>query len=387
METLIIEDNYPSVQTFNYTTKLVKCISKNFQVSSISAQPVSDYPLNCRFFFKSKKYHLNLGYGVINVKEIPFLNKGVLKIFSRFLSVSIELVKTLLNGQKFDHLLVYSVHFPYMLLALIYSKITRIDSIGIWTDPPAVHISTDSFVKSKLRSLELKLSKLLMKKFKKVIVLSKHLALDFAPNSKFMVLESIFDPDFNCQPEHIERDSQQDGVIRIAYFGSVNKQYGIEKLAKIFNLINGSAELHIYGKGDYSDQLKSHVNKRIIYHGFINPDKVALEIQKYDFLINARTPSDNYVKYSFPSKVTEYMSSGRPLITTFLPGMPDEYRNYLLILDENTPSEMAKQIQVFINMNHEERLILGKRAKDFIYTKDIFSTSEKIKEFLTSELR
>lgn len=44
-------------------------------------------------------------------------------------------------------------------------------------------------------------------------------------------------------------------------------------------------------------------------------------------LLITRDPNEDYVRYSFPSKLIEYMATGTPVITTRLPGIPEEYFN------------------------------------------------------------
>lgn len=54
------------------------------------------------------------------------------------------------------------------------------------------------------------------------------------------------------------------------------------------------------------------------------------------------------MKYSFPSKTMEYMSTGTPVLTTVLPGMPKEYHPYVYLLEEETADAIAEKLgQIF----------------------------------------
>ena len=53
---------------------------------------------------------------------------------------------------------------------------------------------------------------------------------------------------------------------------------------------------------------------------------------KATLLVNPRPTTEEFTIYSFPSKNMEYMASGTPLLTTKLPGMPEEYHQYVLAI-------------------------------------------------------
>lgn len=232
-----------------------------------------------------------------------------------------------------------------MIIGYIISKIYKIDYIAIWTDLPAMKHERESFLKSKLRSIELFISKYLMKKVSKVIALTKYLAEDFAPNKPYLVIEGIVDEeDANISI----KQNEETNLIKVVYTGSLEKRYGIKNIVEGFKLItDNNIILEIYGRGDYEEELKKVCSeyKNIRYKGFLLNDKI-LEVQREaDFLINARSAEDEYVKYSFPSKTIEYMLSGTPLITTMLPGIPEDYRDYVFVLDNNDAKTICEMIQ------------------------------------------
>jgi len=50
-------------------------------------------------------------------------------------------------------------------------------------------------------------------------------------------------------------------------------------------------------------------------------------------LVNLRNPEDNYTNYSFPPELFEYIASCIFIITTKPDGIPDEYYDYLYIVE------------------------------------------------------
>jgi glycosyltransferase involved in cell wall biosynthesis len=50
-------------------------------------------------------------------------------------------------------------------------------------------------------------------------------------------------------------------------------------------------------------------------------------------MLNPRDPSWRGTPYSFPSKLLEYLTTGKPIISTRLPGIPAEYFEVLRPVD------------------------------------------------------
>ena len=116
------------------------------------------------------------------------------------------------------------------------------------------------------------------------------------------------------------------------YAGSIQKIYGIERLVEGFRLAKlPGTQLHIYGAGDYQRQLEKIAGEdpNVVYGGLLLPSQVVEKEQEATLLVNPRPSEEEYVKYSFPSKTMEYMSTGTPVLTTRLPCLPEEYLPHL----------------------------------------------------------
>jgi glycosyltransferase involved in cell wall biosynthesis len=64
---------------------------------------------------------------------------------------------------------------------------------------------------------------------------------------------------------------------------------------------------------------------RIKVKPFMTGDALAREVERADFMLNPRDPAWPGAAYSFPSKLVEYLITGKPIVSTRLPGIPDEY--------------------------------------------------------------
>lgn len=387
MQKLCKLDHLPPIQTHKFNWNVIKGIEKNgiFNYTYISASPVSDFPFYPHKIVKMGNWNVNIFGKNINIVGIPFVNTSILKIITRFLSAVYNSIKKYHRVANKGGVIVYSVHVPFMLTGLIISRLYKIDYIAIWTDPPSVANKMDSFIKSKLRNIELSISKYLMNKADKVIALTKYLAEDFAPGKPYIIVEGIID-DNDINDNKTMSENKNSDFIKVVYTGSLEKRYGIDNIVEAFILMNNEKVIfEIYGRGDYEEELKEicKINKNIRYKGFVSNEEV-LNIQRNaDFLINARSPEDKYVKYSFPSKTLEYMISGTPLISTMLPGIPEEYKNYIIVLDNNNPKTICKILEESINLEKEDRKQLGQRALEFAKTKNYINQGKRIVEFIS----
>lgn len=388
LKRIIEKDKFPQYQTYKFTMNLLKaleCESK-YKFTYVSLQPVSDYP-----YYDKKKFNyseetiniLNKNYKVYN---LPFYNTSILKIISRTISSLYFSIYILKKQKNKKGIIIYSVHIPYLITGILLKKIFKLPIIGIWTDPPSVSHHMESKVKRFLRGIELKLSKYLMKKMDKTITLTKQLAEDFCPNKPNLVIEGIIDYD-ESKKNKIELVKEK--KIKFLYTGSLMKKYGIANIVQAFmNIDNNDIELEIYGLGDFENELEEIAlkDKRIYYGGFINNEEILKKQTNCNFLINARSPKDIYTKYSFPSKTLEYMLSGKPLISTFLLGMPLEYKEYFILLEDNDVKTIQETIERAIKLEKEEIQSMIERNLNFIKSKDYKNQGLKILSFLGDKI-
>ena len=125
--------------------------------------------------------------------------------------------------------------------------------------------------------------------------------------------------------------------------------------------------------------------KSVVYHGTVLASKI-IKIQKYaSLLVNPRPVEDEYTKYSFPSKNMEYMVSGTPVLTTDLPGMPQEYKEYVFIIEDYSIEGIKDKLCEIAGMDKKELMKAGQRAREFVLNKkNNIAQARKIVEMIYS---
>ena len=88
--------------------------------------------------------------------------------------------------------------------------------------------------------------------------------------------------------------------------------------------------------------------------------------KKATLLVNVRDDKDEFTKYSFPSKVIEYMLSGTPMFMTRLSGIPEEYYSYTYWVEDNDVQTLRQALEQIAAKPAEELLAFGAVGQAFI---------------------
>ena len=124
-------------------------------------------------------------------------------------------------------------------------------------------------------------------------------------------------------------------------------------------------------------------DRRIIYYGVVNNTIVVDRLEEATILINPRPTSEDFTKFSFPSKNMEYMVSGTPVLTTKLPGMPSEYNKYVYLIEDESVAGILKELKVLFDKSGDELRKFGIRAQSFVLkNKSNEIQAKRIIEFL-----
>lgn len=153
-------------------------------------------------------------------------------------------------------------------------------------------------------------------------------------------------------------DSQPNESCRpvIMFSGTLNKYTGVDLLAKGFHLVDApDAELWITGPGvSETVNLLAAEDSRIKVFGLVTDAELNRLSTQAGVFVNPRPASIPDNRMNFPSKVLEYLSYGKPVISTWTPGLSPNYRNVLVVLDEETPECVAKTIEEVLAWNEQE---------------------------------
>ena len=339
----LIDAGYQA-QKFNHT--LIKGLSSFEKVASVSALP-----------------YLNVKANPIEFKEdnvdyfVAPNSKGIIRKFTRIFSIK-RLAKKIIKKEKPEFIVCDAILAPASLAAISLGKKYKIPTVAVVTDIP------EAFVNGGMGGLGRKIVSKYMKKYDYYVLLTKEMNAVVNPqNNPFVVVEGVCD-DTVCDGK-TEFDKRA-----IIYTGSLwKKDAGLEYFIKGFiNADIENTELLFYGSGEMVSEIEelSKTYPSVKYMG-VKPNAEIIKAQKgATLLVNPRPSTEEFTKYSFPSKTMEYMASGTPVLTTKLKGIPEEYFDYLYTIKEENEKGAETSLKEIFAIPEEERIALGNRAKTFV---------------------
>lgn len=149
------------------------------------------------------------------------------------------------------------------------------------------------------------------------------------------------------------------------YSGKYTDYGGYDLLLGITKLFRGQGvEFWFTGKipNNKRRELEA-VGKHVKVMGFVN-DALLHELNlKADIFLNPR-PSDFIVnKVAFPLKLVRYLAYGKPVVSTWTPGISPEYRQYLFVPSFEDADSFAMTIRGLLRLESKEKEDLKRRRK------------------------
>ncbi|MBQ3413197.1 MAG: glycosyltransferase [Oscillospiraceae bacterium] len=348
-------DRMPGQQAQKYNRLMIQGIAGNdVEVHAITGLPVTSSNCKKKYLSASRRIDGNIIYqygSVLNIRGI----KNLWQMISSYRSV----IKDTKMGQTAVVCDVLNASVAYG--ASLAAKRKNIPCIGIVTDLPELMVTGT-------RKSHVRLVRKVLENCTGYIPLTEAMDKAINPNHKpYEVVEGLCDVNMRLAEKKVVR-----GVRKCMYAGLLDTRYGVKAMVDGFLLAKvPNVELHIYGKGPYVDELKEIANSHrdVIYHGVVMNDEVVSSELEASLLINPRPTNEEFTKYSFPSKNMEYMASGTPVLTTKLPGMPEDYYPYVFLIEDESEEGMAKAYRDILGKTDEELSQKGKQAKQFVLTK------------------
>lgn len=136
------------------------------------------------------------------------------------------------------------------------------------------------------------------------------------PNKKpFIIKEGVVEKNNN----QIVCDSFNDKMFHCAYIGRVDERNGIQLIIDLAKSAPQNVVFDVYGSGNAENRLKSLKIPSLRYHGFVDASSVNTILQKSDIVLSLRQPIGDYIYYSFPSKIFDYVSNYKKIVAFRLP--------------------------------------------------------------------
>lgn len=347
-----------SVAAIKYSRLIKKGFEANLNdVDHVFLATFGMYP-HCKEFFWLKN---KIG----NNKYIRFINIMVLKQITICLSLFLTLAKWFWKNRNEKCYVVFtSVYLPFIIAIIPFKIFNKIKFISFVPDLPLYSFSyskSGGFLKKLLIPSYIFITNQLNLLIDFYVYITKYMTSAF-PNKPYMIMEGL--SDFVIDNAIVEKSA----IKSVMYSGALYEKFGIKNLIDAFVKINGDYELWLFGTGDMADYATevSKINSHVKYFGTQPNSEVLIYQKKATLLINPRFTDNEFTKFSFPSKLIEYLYSGTPVITTKLPGIPSDYDEFFYYAEDESIDGFKNTIQDCFSKNTEELSQFGAKGKQFV---------------------
>lgn len=155
----------------------------------------------------------------------------------------------------------------------------------------------------------------------------------------------------------------------LLYTGSLNRRRGIVRLLESFKLIKSkSTRLVITGRGDEEKRVLDAVagDGRIKYLSLLDSQEARLHvIRNSDILLNPHDTSVSDVRYIFPSKLGEYLASGRIVVSTPMLSMEKFPLEHMVISESESIENFSRAIEDAMAITRPKRIKMALSAREW----------------------
>ena len=184
-----------------------------------------------------------------------------------------------------------------------------------------------------------------------------------------------------------EADYSRSAKKIILYSGKYTDYGGDDLLADTIEACErDDVEFWLLGKGQNARiESLGQNDRRVKRFGFVSDTELDGLCRKAHVFLNPRPNAFADNKMTYPSKLLFYMAFGKPVISTWTPGLSPEYRPFLNVPRAENGGSFAEAIDKTLEMSTSERENLRNEMHDFLKTsREWKAQAAKIERFIKS---
>ncbi len=384
---LAAHDKYITSQTQRFQSRVIKALElAGHRAQIVASPPVTDWS-RIRLTGLKRWQHVPGSQDTV----VPMVNLiGIKQIVVTTGCLVTLLVQAWRRRHAPSVILVGDSYVPHLLAARAAGFLLAMPVCSIITDMPNLIAVADPWYKRLLRPVDAWLVRTLLGRMEALVVLSKHIATDFFPTMRHLVMPGLIDdgvqPTLAPKPADARRRRASEPFV-IMYAGALVEEYGIRLLLDAFaRLRDEPFELWLTGRGDFEPAVIDGARRdpRISYLGFISRDELETRLARADALVSLRLTHAGHARYSFPSKLLEYMLHDAFVVTNRFPSLPDEYAEHLVLLESEDATSLAQVFRRLRECDVDERIRFTQRMRAFVRrSASITEEGRRLGAFLT----
>lgn len=302
--------------------------------------------------------------------NVGFINVPLLKHFLRYWTVRPHLRTWARRPAPRKVLMAYALTGTFMW-CIKYAKALdpQIQTVMVVPDLPQYMNTTSrrGMLYSALKHLEIMAIRRHMGHVDKWVLLTDAMAEALGVRRDYLVVEGIASPEARARSVGVQPTSTANKTL--LYSGGLNEQYGVVRLVDAFMRIDDpDYRLLLCGSGDSEGTIAKAAERdsRIVLMGRLPRGEVLGLQAAATALVNPRQNDSEYTRYSFPSKLMEYLASGRPVVAYKLDGVPSEYDPHLWYVEDDSIEALRDKLVQVCETDPQALASGGEAARDFV---------------------
>lgn len=344
LESKISKQPLSPIQTQTFGLALLDALRRGFgcdEIDVLSVAPLLDYPHSQVLLAPGAKWVIDKK---IFARMVPFVNIIGIKHFTRFIGTLVSVIQWVFRNRNCHRvIMLYGVQSCKIWGVLLGQILAPCTIVPVLTDDIGISLDWENKIIKNMRRIDVNLMKVGLKRVNGIIALTPKLAQKLAPGRPVLIVPAIH----NSRSELLTTMNgiHDDGSFSIVYTGRLSHKFGINLLLETFiraDRPNWRLMLTGWGELESTVQEFTQTNPRAHFLGVLSSEKIRQLYRLADVLVNPKLTSTSIAEFAFPSKIVEYLTTGKPIVSTNLPVFDDRFRQHLVIAQSDSPEELLR---------------------------------------------
>jgi glycosyltransferase involved in cell wall biosynthesis len=314
-----------------------------------------------------RKRRVNLGEG-LSATLLPYINVTPLKQVITGLGVLAALLRWgFIHRHEQRVVITFNLSVPPGLFTLLGARVIGATLVGSLND---INVPGHTVPDTVFTRLDFHLHRALIPLLDGHVAIADSIMRDFAPGRSYVRLEGGITPEIlsRTRPLPLVDDAPGHPFTAVAA-GRLNEANGISVMLEALELMRGAnVRLIIVGDGPLRQSVIAAAARdpRLDYRGLLSFEEVLEVYNQADVLLNVRLTRAMNTKYFFPSKVMEYLATGRPVISTCTGHASHEFGAFCYLLEDETPAGLSAMLRRVAADSWTERARRGHSGRAYM---------------------
>ena len=248
-------------------------------------------------------------------------------------------MKQLIRSQKIDAVVVYNVMDSYHVKAMRVAKRLGIPCFPIILDGLDPRRDQWKWVLDGTRDAD------------GVVFLSDWMVKNYPGNLPVLHMDG------GCSAWYGDEAEAKTENNLIVYSGGLDHWRGLDFLVDVIRRVTSpQCRFVICGKCDRKDIRRRMGNDpRVDVKGFVSDAELHDLCLRATLFLNTRDPANRDNILNFPSKIPNYLAYGKPVVSTWIDSLSEDYRKVLQVVDSNEGVAFAAEVEKVLSWSETQR--------------------------------